>query len=71
MVRLVNLSKDEPFKDRAGHVFPPQMLPYSEKMELARVTITQLSGLYLGFKNNEVKVKNISITLAYLRKTSI
>ena len=58
-ILIVNPYKDKPLKDRTDQAFPSQMLPYSEKMGLTLLTTTQLLGLYLDFKNNEISLKKI------------
>jgi len=54
-ILIVNTFKDTPLRDRTEVSFPTQMRPYSEAREHCLMTGLQLLGIYLDYKDNEVK----------------
>lgn len=58
-ILIVNTFKDLPLENRKEEDFPPQMIPYCEKMGHCLISGIQLLCIYLDFKRNILSTEKI------------
>jgi len=58
-ILIVNTFNNHKLEDRTDDDFPNQMLPYSKQMHHCLITGVQLLCLYLDFKSNKVKKREL------------